>query len=247
MNQFYPDVFLDIAQTFDRVWYDGLLYKLKLFLPAPYYLIIRSYLENRSYKIRYDSSYSPHFSIKAGVPQGSDLSPDLFNIYTVDIPVTTNTNYADETAILCAKNDPDETSNCLQTHLDSIDNWATKWRIKINPDKSVYVPFTLKRTVPPAVHLQGTQIPSSPNVKYLGITIDKRLTWGPHLKLKRKTLNSRLHLLHPILKSKLPVHTKLIMYKSLLRSIGVYAIQIWDCAKPSQIARYKHSSPLPFV
>ncbi|KAL4104430.1 hypothetical protein QTP88_019731 [Uroleucon formosanum] len=166
----------------------------------------------------------------------SDLSSDLFNIYTADIPVTTNTTlatYADDTAILCANNDPDETSNCLQTHLDSIDNWATKWRIKINPDKSVYVPFTLKRTEPPPVHFQGTQIPSSSNVKYLGITIDKR--WGPHLKQKRKTLNSRLHLLRPILKSKLPVHTKLIMYKSLLRPIWAYAIRIWGSAKPSQI------------
>lgn len=238
MKQFCPGVFLDVAQAFDRVWHDGLLYKLKLFLPAAYYLIIRSYLENRSYKIRYGSSYSPRFPIKAGVPQGSDLSPDLFNIYTADIPVTTNTTlatYADDTAILCANNDPDETTNCLQTHLDSIDNWATKWRIKINPDKSVYVPFTLKRTEPPPVHFQGTQIPSSSNVKYLGITIDKRLTWGPHLKQKRKILNSRLHLLRPILKAKLPMHTKLILYKSLLRPIWEYAIQIWGCAKPSQV------------
>jgi len=65
-------------------------------------------------------------SINNLVPQGSDLSPDLFNIYTADIPVITNTTlatYADDTAILCANNDPDETSNCLQTHLDSIDTW----------------------------------------------------------------------------------------------------------------------------
>jgi len=129
-----------VAQAFYRVWHVGLLYKLKLFLLAPYYLIIRSCLENHLYKIRYGSSYSAHFSIKAGVSQGSDLSPDLFNIYTADIPVSTNTTlatYADDIAILCANNDHVETSNCLQTHLDSIDNWATKWRIKINPDKSV--------------------------------------------------------------------------------------------------------------
>jgi len=60
--------------------------------------------------------------------------------YTADIPVTTNTTmatYADVTAILCASDDPDETSNLLKIHLESIDNWATKCRIKINPDKSV--------------------------------------------------------------------------------------------------------------
>jgi len=183
-------------------------------------------------------SHSSHFCIKAGVPQGSDLSPDLFNIYTADIPVTTNATmetYADDTAILCTRNDLDETSNLLQIHLDLIDNWATKWRIKINPDKSVYVPFTLKKTDPIPIYFHETQIPSFSNVKYLGITLDKRLTWGPHLKSKRKILNSQLHLFRPILKSKLPIRTKLIMYKSLLRPIWAYAIQIWGCAKPSQI------------
>lgn len=119
--------------------------------------------------------------------------------------------YAEDNAIFCSSNDSDKTSNCLQSHLDFIDKWATKCRIKINPDKFVYLPFTLKRTESSPVYFQDTQIPLSPNVKYFGITLDKRLTWGPHLKLKRKTLNSRLHLLHPILKSKLPMHTKPMM------------------------------------
>jgi len=87
--------------------------------------------------------------------------------------------YADNTAILCVSNDPNETSNFLQIHLVSIDIWSTKRRININPDKSVYVPFTLKRSDSPHVYLQVTEIPSSLNVKYLGITLDKRLTWPP--------------------------------------------------------------------
>lgn len=237
-KQYCPGVFLDVAQAFDRVWHEGLLFKLKLFLPAPYYLIIRSYLENRSFRVRYGNSFSPYHQIKAGVPQGSDLSPDLFNVFTADIPKTPNTimaTYADDTAILSPGNDPEVTSNFLQTHLNLIDSWSSNWRIKINPDKSVYVPFTLKKSVPPPPQFQGILIPISSEVKYLGVTLDKRLTWGSHIKSKRKILNSRLHLLRPILKSKLPFHTKIILYKSLLRPIWAYAIQIWGCAKPSQL------------
>jgi hypothetical protein len=119
LKKFRPGVFLNVAHAFDRMWYEGILYKLKLFLPALYYLIIRSFLENLSYKIRYGSSYSSHFCIKAGILRGSDLSLDLFSIYTTGIPVTTNTtmaNYTDDITMLCANNDPDKTSNCLQIH-----------------------------------------------------------------------------------------------------------------------------------
>ena len=237
-KQFCPAVFLDVSQAFDRVWHKGLLYKLKHFLPAPYYLIIKSYLENRTFVVRQFNNYSSYFCIQAGVPQGSDLSPDLFNIFTADMPSSTNTimaTYADDTAILCPGNDPVQTSNSLQNHLKLIENWSSKWRIKINPEKSVHVNFTLKKSECSPLNFQGTPIPTSSDVKYLGIILDKRLTWGPHLKAKRKKLNSRLHILRPILKSKMSIHTKNIVYKSLIRPVWAYAIQIWGCAKPSQL------------
>jgi len=44
--------------------------------------------------------------------------------------------------------------------------------------------------------------------KYLGLILEKRLTWGPHLINKRKALNSRLHLLRPLLRSNLSLKTK---------------------------------------
>jgi len=208
-----------MAQAFDKVWHDGLLYKLKLFLPAPYYLIIQSYLYERTFAVRQGDSISSYFSISAGVPLGSDLSPDLFNIYTSDIPKTANTTiatYADDTAILSSNSDPTLSSNYLQNHLNLIKTWATKWKILINPDKSSHVPFTLRKHNLPRSNFK---VPSSNQVKYLGILLDKRLTWGPHLKSKRKILNYRLHLLRPILKSKLSIHTKSTLYKSLLRPI----------------------------
>ncbi|KAL4111825.1 hypothetical protein QTP88_015710 [Uroleucon formosanum] len=237
-KEFCPGVFLDFAQAFDRVWHIGLLYKLKLFLPAPYYLLIRSYLCNRSFAVRQGNSFSSYFSIQAGVPQGSDLAPDLFNIYTSDIPKVANTTiatYADDTAILASNTDLTLASSALQNHLDLINSWATQWRIKINPEKSYNVIFSLRKNDFPPLQLQGVDIPKTSQVKYLGLILDKRLTWGPHLKSKRKTLNNRLHLLRPILKSKMSIHTKSVLYKSLLRPIWAYGMQIWGCAKPSQI------------
>jgi len=225
----FVTLFLDVAQVFDRVWHDGLLYKLKKFLPAPYYLLIRSYLQNRTFSVRQGTSTSLYFPIFAGVPQGSDISPDLFNIYTSDFPTTNNTTiatYADDTAILTSDTDPEIASSALQNHLDLISICATTWRVKINPEKSFHVPFTLRKKNSPPLQLQGVDIPITPKIKYLGITIDKRLTWGPHLKSKRKLLNYRLHMLRPILKSKLSINSKLTIYKSFLRPIWTYGSQI---------------------
>lgn len=80
-----------------------LLYKLKLSLPAPYYLIIKSYLQNRFFVVRLGNDLSSTHSIYAGVPQGSVLSPALYNLFTADIPQSDNTllaTYANDTAIL---------------------------------------------------------------------------------------------------------------------------------------------------
>jgi len=96
-------VFLDVSQEFDRVWYDGLLFKFKSFLPHPLFLLIKSYLTDRHIQVHYRSAYSEITKINAGVPQGGILSPTLFNIYVSDQPTTPQTmvaDYADDKVIL---------------------------------------------------------------------------------------------------------------------------------------------------
>lgn len=160
----------------------GLLYKLKLFLPAPYYLIICSYLSNKSFAVRQGNSISSYYPKQARVPQGSYLALDLFNIYTSDIPKVANTitaTYADQTAILSSDKDPILASSALQTHFDLINTWATQWQIKINPEKSCHIVFTLRKKESLSLKLQEVDIPTILQVKYLGFTLNQRLTWGP--------------------------------------------------------------------
>lgn len=229
-------VFLDVAQAFDRVWFDGLLFKLKKFLPAPYFLLVKSYLSDRTFVVRQNSSHSNYFNILAGVPQGSDIAPFLYNIFTHDIPKTSFTelgSYADDTAIVASNENPNTVSNMLQRHLNIIDLWTKRWKIKINETKSSFITFTLKKGSCPVVTLNSIPIPSYSEVKYLGLILDSKLTWNPHLKAKRKALNTRLHLLRPLLKSKMNINIKLLIYKSLLRPLWTYGIQLWGAAKPS--------------
>ena len=61
-------VFLDVEQEFDKVWPTGLLYKLKTTLPGPYYLLLKSYLTDRYFQVRYNGTYSDCHEVKSGVP-----------------------------------------------------------------------------------------------------------------------------------------------------------------------------------
>lgn len=235
-------VFLDISQAFDKVWHQGLLFKLKQKLPDTYYLILKSFLSDRFFSIRENNTFSPISPIKAGVPQGSVLSPLLYIFYTADmptIPQTLTATFADDTAILCSSYSPLHASLTVQHHLNQLSVWLNTWKIKVNPFKSNNVIFSLRLGTSPGVLLGNSAIPQSNTVKYLGVTLDKRLTWRDHILSRRQTITTRTKLLYGLIgrKSPLCLTKKLNIYKLLLKPIWTYACQIFGSTKRSNLQR----------
>ena len=73
-------VFLDISKTFDRVWHNGLLFKLKSNgIDGPLFNLLRNYLHNRKQRVVLNGQTSDWAEIKTGVPQGSVLGPTPFS------------------------------------------------------------------------------------------------------------------------------------------------------------------------
>ncbi|KAE9541166.1 hypothetical protein AGLY_004411 [Aphis glycines] len=114
-------------------------------------------------------------------------------------------------------------------------NWYDKWRIKINQNQSSHTTFTLKKEVCPTVTLNNTTIPTSDTIKYLGLNLDKRLTWKNYIRTKRLTLNARMRMLSPLISknNKTNIKVKLLIYKTFLKLIWTYGIQFWGSAKIS--------------
>jgi hypothetical protein len=81
-KQYCSAAFLVITQAFDKVWHTGLLYKLKLSLPLNYFLILKSYLQNRHFLIKIKNEYTELCPVNAGAPQGSVLGPLLYLLFT---------------------------------------------------------------------------------------------------------------------------------------------------------------------
>ena len=96
-------VFLDIAQAYDTVIIEGLLFKLATCgIKGKMLKILHNYLTDRSFQVRVSSHLSETKSLHKGLPQGSILSPLLFNLMMSDIPTNDHVGiltYADDIAI----------------------------------------------------------------------------------------------------------------------------------------------------
>ena len=106
-------VFLDISKVFDKVWHQGLLYKLKQNgISGNLIETLTDFLKDRKQRVVLNERNSSWANIKAGVPQGSILGPLLFLIYINDLPDNLSTNVIpDDTSLFSVVHDI-ATSSC---------------------------------------------------------------------------------------------------------------------------------------
>lgn len=236
-------VLLDIEKAFDTVWHDALIYKLiKFNFPIPIVKLIQNFLKDRKFAVHLGKSKSCLYSVSSGVPQGSVLGPILFNVYVSDTPqLDSNTHlamFADDTALVSSSIFAQDALISLQNSLNLIDQYFVKWKIKINATKSQAIWFT-RRKKPcylPNVNLQlcSYDIEWSDECKYLGIILDKKLTFQKHIAYTIHKINITTRVLYPFInrKSSLSMHNKMLIFKTIFQAILVYGAPAWfDCAK----------------
>ena len=144
-------VFLDISKAFDKVWHEGLVFKLKQNgISGNLLKFFESYLHNRKQRVILNGSYSEYSPIESGVPQGSVLGPLLFLVYINDLEKNIKSNvkfFADDTMLYSIVNDPVQTGADLNHDLDVIQQWAYsgKWSsIPISQSKQMRFYFLAK-------------------------------------------------------------------------------------------------------
>lgn len=236
-------IFLDVSQAFDKVWHEGLLYKLNKFLPVQFVNLLKSYITDRMFRVNHEAAYSDFKDISAGVPQGSVLGPILYLLFTSDLPQTRNVvtaTFADDTANAATAKTAEESTSQLQGSNDRVENWTKKWRIKLNDQKSTHVNFTNKRiSNPKRLTMNGNEIPYRNTAKYLGMNLDAKANWSEHITTKLIELQIRFNQLYWILRRKSPtsIYNKLLIYNQILKPVWMYGIQLWGCASSCHILK----------
>lgn len=222
-------------------------------MPDRLVLIIRDFLTDRSFRYRIEGTLSEPHPIRAGVPQGSVLSPTLYSLFTNDVPKHPKVQlglFADDTAIYVTHPKPAVIRRYLQEAITALGQWFTRWRIEVNPDKSQAIVFhpsdrRLTSDVEP-VRLFGSPIPWVAKAKYLGVTLDKKLNFRSHIKTVRDRANFILGRLSPMVNkfSKMSLRNKLTLYKTCVRPVMSYASVVFAHVsearlKPLQVIQNK--------
>ena len=141
---------------------------------------------------------------------------------------TNKSQFADDAAQWAVSKNTDLAAEYLQQDLEKLAGWCVKWRIKLNPEKKVII-FSKSRSAirsEPALSLYGDLLSYYPQIKFLGITFDNRMTFTKHFEEILERFNNKLHRLRKLVNKKWGSSptTILQIYKQCVRPIFEYWI-----------------------
>lgn len=231
-------LFLDFSKAFDCLNHDQLLQKLTtLGIKGKEWEWFSSYLKGRKQLVEITSTkdristktQSGTADIKRGVPQGSVLGPVLFLLLTNDMPdglqeACHTVMYADDTVLTLAN----KTTETLQQHLNTQFHQTKEYCLNndliLNEQKTVQLIFNTRNRHTEPITLPNVEIKET--TKYLGITIDSKLSWRPHIDALCKKLSSGTYVIRRI-KQVCDQNTAKVAYYALFESHLRYGIATW--------------------
>ena len=184
-----------MSKAFDKLWHDGLLFKLQRNgIEGQLLQLFKSYLSNRKQRVVINGFESEWALIEAGVPQGSVLGPLFLLIYINDLEngIISNVKFfADDTSLFSIVTNPTLSAFELNSDLKVIGNWASQWKMSFNPDpnkQAAEMVFSRKRSDQnhPPLFFNNALVASASDYKHLGIILDCKLLLTKH------TVNDRL-------------------------------------------------------
>ena len=236
MKGFCAIVSLDIKKAFDSAWWDGILQALKIKgCPNQLWILIKDFFRKRISTFLYGNKPCSAFP-SMGIPQGSILSPLLWNIYfnevlTLRFPSSITVQaYADDLVLLSSSLSPLRIEADINFSLTRIEKWCKKKHLYVNPLKTKACLITNKRVYsPPIFELNNIIISLDSIIKILGVVFDSKFNFKSHISYISKRLKNILPSIISLsnVRFGLSAHSLRLIYTSLFQPLFIYGCHVW--------------------
>ena len=196
----------------------------------------RSYLTDRTQRVFVNGELSENKNIKHGVPQGSVLRPILFLLYINDVPNASNIIqfhlFADGTSLFYSSTSIDQLEEVVNSALLNISDWLTANELTFNTSTSNFMitkPRQRKLFKNVKLKINNEISHESECVKYLGVLMDKSLTWKEHIQYINTKLAKNIGILAK-LRYFTPQDTLCSIYNAFISPYVNYCTIIWGGA-----------------
>ena len=191
-------IFFDLEKAYDTAWKHGVKDMHESGLQGHLPVFVENFMRDREFNVRIGTTMPDNFIQEMGIPQGSIISPTLFNLKINSITKCLLQNvepslYVDDFLISYRSKNLNSIERKLQLCLRNLGVWCNENGFKFSATKTVCVHFTKSKKLHPdlELYLKSHKIPIVNQVKFLGVIFDKKLTFLPHIK-------SYLQILDPI-------------------------------------------------
>lgn len=247
--------FFDLRKAYDRIWHTRLLEKLKLYrFQGRIYNYLEDFISNRSIQVRVGTTYSNVKQLDMGLPQGSILSPILFNIFIADLPTilnrdTTLVQFADDICMwrkvtmkrLTPKRSINHIQRVYQNELNNIEKYLKINGLSLSLEKTKIVLFNsgVNPKILPEFHINGTRLQYTENMKFLGVFFNSKLNWSKHISHILTKARKALNLLKVIVSHKWGQDSNILrtLAISLVRSCFLYGQEVFYNAPNSLLKK----------
>ena len=235
LNKYVCGIFVDLEKAFDTVNHQILIKKLCHYgFRGGFNKLMSSYLENRKQFVSINGFVSKTKSIVCGVPQGSSLGPLLFLIYINDfrfcLDKTDAGHFADDTYIMYSSKNIKTLETVMNYELKSVSKWMNLNKLSLNTDKTQLIMFHSKYksfvSESLSIKFNGKKLIPVDSVKYLGMFLDKHLSWDFHINQLSKKL-SRANGILAKLRHNAPFKTCIQVYYAIFYSHLIYGCSLW--------------------